>query len=219
MNLELLVSEKVNMEVTNRNTGETLVLKSLLLEQDEETLYLAVPIHRGVEYVLHQGQQMKVVYYRENGVFSLQTRFLQKVKLGEVEACRLVIDGKPVKMQRRDYFRLPCLLTARLKSLSTGVISRVTFDEVEAIIHDISGSGARGISHKPFAEKDQVICTLFLDPEELTVKAEIIRCQHQADERQYELGMRFSEISETQQDQLLAFILNRQRNLRQKGLL
>jgi len=219
MNLDLLVSEKVNMEITHRSSGETLVLKSILLEQDDEALYLAVPIHRGVAYPLHQGQQMNVVYYRENGIFSFQARFLQKVRLGEVEACRLTVEGTPVKIQRRDFFRLPCLLTARLKSLTTGVISRVTFDEVEAIIHDISGSGAKGVSHKPFAEKDSVMCTLFLDPEEMTVQAEIIRCQLQDDGRHYELGMRFSEISEGQQDQILAFILNRQRELRQKGLL
>jgi len=219
MQTELRISEKVKVEipVVGETTGKWM-FKSIVMEADDSFIYLAAPIFKGKEYPLQAGRQVQVFYYRDSGLYSFEAVYNGRVLVGNVASCQVKRTSEIKRTQRREYFRLTCVLTAQLKSRSTGTVAKALIPDVEAIIHDISGSGVRAISRKQFQENEEIECTLYLDPKVLTVSATVLRCAQRQEENNYEMGIRFDQINEADRDQIMAFIFRRQMELRQKGL-
>ncbi len=212
MDMLLKTGDKVDIQIHNPNNPEGIkTLYSQVMNVDSEFSYISVPVTRGIEYPVRIGQKADLTYYRDTGVFSFTIAFLKKIKEGNIDFFQIVRLTDPIKTQRREYFRLKYMLNGSIKSLEND-------KSCDILVQDISGGGIRVTTTKSFYAREKIECTLYLDQDPIIVAATIIRSARMSDNSRYELGIKFEDLSEQNQNKIIAFIFQKQGELRQKGL-
>lgn len=176
---DLQVAEKLNMELPMDGTRNVQwVFKSVVLETDDAHVYLAAPIFRGREYPPRMAELIRFFYYRDTGLYSFDAKVCGRMLIGGASAWKLEPASEVKRTQRREYYRLTCMLAAQIRSIITGTVSRAHIPDGEVIIHDISGAGVRALSKRQFQVNEAVECDLYLYVETVTVTAKVLRCIH-----------------------------------------
>ncbi len=213
MDLLLKTGDKVDIQIHNPNNPEGVkTLYSQVMNVDSEFYYITGPVIKGIEYPVKIGQKADLTYYRDAGVFSFSIAFLKKIKDGNLELYQIARISEPRKTQRREYYRLKYMVNGSLKSLENET-------SCEILVLDISGGGIRATSPKSFYVGEKIECTLNLEDERITVAATVVRTIRVNDEQKYELGIKFEDVSEQNQNKIIAFIFQKQGELRKKGLI
>lgn len=233
-NLRSMLENVSTLElVTEIEPGKRIGLKCELVEViTENRLVASVPIHNGRRYPLETGTRMLVFFKKEDmGVCHFHGVIIS----------RQMADGEPVmtiqmvsqvgKNQRRDYFRLPLVTDVILrlptgstteKQVNNGRITEVeviSYRELSVITKDISGGGLRTLMNERIEPGQKLRVIIPLERERVEVSAEVVRCQL-FDEvlKRYDCGIRFLDVEEKDRSRIIAFIFDKQRNLRKKGL-
>jgi c-di-GMP-binding flagellar brake protein YcgR len=93
------------------------------------------------------------------------------------------------------------------------------YRELQVVTRDISGGGLRAMVGERFEPGMQLTVILLIENERIEVKAEVVRCQiFDETVKRYDCGLRFLEVEEKIRSRIIAFIFEKQRNLRKKGL-
>ncbi|SES67876.1 c-di-GMP-binding flagellar brake protein YcgR, contains PilZNR and PilZ domains [Natronincola peptidivorans] len=216
MNLmtELKIGEKIEiypfksrMNITSRT------ITSQLTDIKDNKLFISNPIKQGASYPLHTGQKIIILFYRdEKGIFSFTGEVLQRVDMNiPIYIIKPISD--PEKNQRRLYFRLKTLMKVMIRSLDSS-------NAVEGFTKDISGGGLRVATKTSLKPGEKVECTLFLsDSESATLVGEVIRSIKDPITNEFELGIKYMDITDSTRNEIIAFVFKKQRELRQKGLM
>ncbi|SNR89437.1 c-di-GMP-binding flagellar brake protein YcgR, contains PilZNR and PilZ domains [Anaerovirgula multivorans] len=216
MNLltELKIGEKIEIEpVRLKNTIISRPIVSQVIEIRGDKVFIANPIKKGMPYLLHQGQQISIMFYRdEKGIFSFTGEVIQRLEL-KLPVYIIKPITPPEKIQRRLYFRLKVLTKVVIRDLNDN-------KSIEIFTKDISGGGLKAITKKAFEEKQKVECIISLNNNNtVTVVGEIVRVEKEPTTNEYEIGVRYIDISDSARNQIIAFVFRKQRELRQKGLI
>lgn len=213
MDLLLNTGDKVDIQIHNPNNPEGVkTLYSQVMNVDSEFYYITPPVIKGFEYPIIIGQKADLTYYRDAGVFSFTVAFLKKIREGNLEFYQIVRLSEPLKTQRRAYYRLKYMINGSIRSLENETACDI-------LILDISGGGIRATSPKSFYVSEKIECSLHLDNELVTVAATVVRVLRMTDQHKYELGIKFEDVSEQNQNKIIAFIFQKQGELRKKGLI
>lgn len=217
MNLldDLKIGEKLEIEPirSKRNIGTNHIITSQLVDKKDQNLYISSPIKKGVSYPLFQGQQINIIFYRdEKGIYSFLGEVVQKLNIKFP-----IYMIKPLsfreKIQRRFYYRLQVLTKVAIRRLKED-------SWLEGLTKDLSGGGLKLIVNQAFKIGEKVECIIILDKnEEVNVAGEIVRSVRDIVTNEYEIGIRYVDISEKTRNDIIAFIFKKQRELRQKGLI
>ena len=217
MNLldDLKIGEKLEIEPirSKRNIGTNHIITSQLVDKKDQNLYISSPIKKGVSYPLFQGQQINIIFYRdEKGIYSFLGEVVQKLNIKFP-----IYMIKPLsfreKIQRRFYYRLQVLTKVAIRRLKED-------SWLEGLTKDLSGGGLKLIVNQAFKIGEKVECIIILDKnEEVNVAGEIVRSVRDIVTNEYEIGIRYVDISEKTRNDIIAFIFKKQRKLRQKGLI
>lgn len=212
MEILLETGDKIDVRIHHPSNPDGYIdLFSQVMNVDSEFYYVTPPASKGAEYPLRVGQKADIVYYREAGIYMFQAVFLKRVKEGQLTYFQIARLTEPEKTQRREFFRLKYLLQCKLKSLENE-------QTCEATVQDISGGGVRVISPRSFYIGEKIECTLFLDEHMIAVAAKVVRSQRMPDDKRYEIGVQFIDVSEQNQNKIVGYIFHKQGELRQKGL-
>lgn len=209
----LTIGDKIDIEIENRNNpDDTKVLYSQVLEIGEESVYISVPMNKGLEYHLRKNQKINIIFFNENGIYTFRAECLRKTKLERLDAFEIIRLAEPKKKQRRDFFRLHYMIKVKIKSLEKDT-------ESSALTLDLSGGGIKVLSDQSFYIGEKIECTLFMEEEIISVAAIIIRIHRRIEDNRYEMGIHFDDIGEQNRNKLVAFIFQKQGELRKKGLI
>ncbi|KAB3535862.1 hypothetical protein F8154_04925 [Alkaliphilus pronyensis] len=210
---ELIVGEKIEIEPMNKKNNDKSFIVSQLIDIKNNLLHITNPIKRGIPYPLLEGQQIKIIFYREEkGIFRFVAEIRYKVQ------SRIVIYAvepisQPERIQRRYFFRLDIILNAFVGRLEEEA-------KCECIVKDLSGGGMKLVSKAEFKEGEILECHVNLkDGVRVTTVGEVIRSIKDPITNEYELGVRFKDISESVRNKIISFLFERQRLLRKKGLI
>lgn len=211
----LKIGEKLEIEPirSKKNTVLTSTITSQLIDKKDKKLYISNPIKRGISYPLYRGQQIKIIFYRdEKGIYSFLGEVIQRI---DIKFPIYIV--KPLsfeeKIQRRFYYRLRILTKVLIKNLNENTW-------VEGLTKDLSGGGLKIVTNKIFKLGEKVECIISLDENErVDVVGEVVREARDFTTNEYEIGIKFIDISETARNEIIAFIFKKQRELRQKGLI
>jgi len=213
MILLLETGDKIDIQILHPSNPEGVkTLYAQVMNVDSEFYYITVPVTRGVEYPVRIGQKADITYYRDEGVFSFTVAFLKKIQDNKLTFYQVARISEPRKTQRREYFRLKYMVKGRLKSLDTD-------KECDIIVQDISGGGIKATAPVSFYVDEKIECSLDLDDVMIAVAARVVRVIRMANEKRYELGIQFQDVSEQNQNKIIAFIFQKQGELRKKGLI
>lgn len=222
--LELVVEIEPNKRIS---------LKSELIEVvTEAKIAVSIPIHQGHRYPLEVGKRLTVYFKKEDlGVCNFSGLVVSRQAEGATPILFIQMVSQVGKNQRRDYFRLP-LITDVILKIPDGVtiekqvnngkvidVEVVNFKQIAVVTKDISGGGLRTLVGERLESGLRVRIIIILEKERVEVQAEVVRCQL-FDEavKRYDCGFRFLELEEKDRSRIIAFIFEKQRNLRKKGL-
>lgn len=213
MDLLLITGDRVDIQIHNPSNPEGVkAMYSQVMNVDSEFYYISPPVTKGMEYPVRLGQKADLTYYREFGVMSFTVVFLRKITDGKVALFQVTRITEPRKTQRRAYYRLKYMVNGFVKSLEND-------KACEMLIQDISGGGTRATVSVSFYVGEKIECVLHMDNEKVIVVATVVRALRLSDQRRYELGIRFEDVSEKNQNKIIAYIFQKQGELRKKGLI
>lgn len=208
-------------------------LKSELVEIVTDTkIAITIPSFNGRRYLLDVGKRLRIYFKKEDvGVCNFYGLVVSR-KLDESMPILLIQMVSQVdKNQRRDYYRLPLVTdvifktqigVVKEKQINNGKIEEVeipSYKELAVVTKDISGGGLRAMVGERFEPGSKLQVIIILDNERIVVNAEVVRCQiFDETVKRYDCGVRFLEVEEKDRSRIIAFIFEKQRNLRKKGL-
>jgi c-di-GMP-binding flagellar brake protein YcgR len=84
------IGDKIDVRILNPNAPENMrILYSQVVNMDTEYYYMTVPVSRGIEYPLTAGQQIEIIVYKEDGLFSFKAAFVKKLKTDGINICQI----------------------------------------------------------------------------------------------------------------------------------
>lgn len=195
-----------------------------VVEEGAGYIYIDYPIHQATKKsaFLLMHTRLKAYFVEGGGVtYHFLTEVVGRIKK-EIPMIQLHYKGKEslVKHQRREYVRVDATLPAALHSLNG------TFEPFTTITKNISASGALlAVKEKGvfFQKGDKIniwlVFELYDQYYHIQTEAEVINILPSHVEKQHNVGVKFLTLGVKEQEALIRYTLEVQRELKRKGLL
>ena len=150
----------------NDEEGKKRVFVSQVLDiVDEDVLRIAMPIEQGKVIPIPVNARLDACFYTSNGLYQGKIQVTDRYKEGQIFILVVELVSSLSKYQRRQYFRLGCVIDVHYKKLSEDEIdeygpqSDIIIDDYEltdGTALDISGGGLR------FVSKERMDCGQYI---------------------------------------------------------
>ena len=228
---------RLNMSLKSEKSEPDKVYVSQILEfdeDDEDVLYIAMPIYEGKLVPLEVGGKHELHFYAKRGIYECECEVTNRYKSNNIYVLvvKLLTDLK--KYQRRQFFRLETNMEFRYKIFeeedekyfrTMGKMSDEMLDRPFAtgITLDISGGGMRFVSKDRLnrGDKIQVLLNLKIDEEFYPCEAiavVISSGQARGKENVCENRIEFVQIKDSERELLIKYIFREERNIRKRQL-
>jgi len=213
------VGDKIELDVQQLmgEKQEKYVSKIQDVSETGEIIILA-PMENGRIISLELNENYGMCVYTSNGLYRCEVAVSERIRDDKLYLIKLEVQSALQKYQRRQYYRLDCMLSFHYKDDDNGKWEK-------GIILDISGGGIRFTSQKKLVDKKGVINHLQLnyDQEEchLYLSGVIVDSSNlRAQDNIYENRVVFDEITIEEREIIIKFIFEEERRRRKnkKGL-
>lgn len=193
---------------------------------------VTLPTYEGRRFPLEIGKKVLVYFKKEDlGVCHFSGLVVSRQIDDELPVLFIQMVSSIDKIQRRDYYRLP-LVTDVILKIPTGVVIEkqvdkgkiidvevVSYKQLSVITKDISGGGMRTLVGEPLELGQKIRTIIILEKERIEVEGEVVRCRlFDPSVKRYDCGIKFRDVEEKDRSKIIAFVFEKQRNLRKKGL-
>lgn len=166
------IGDKLDLEtIENNSASETLNEKrqyrSVVYDiVSEDQIKIAMPMEQGRVILLPVDGEYSLCFYSQAGLFQCLARVVNRYKSENVFVLLMELTTDLSKYQRREYYRLNCVLDMKSRELSesevSNMIERVQFLDTDitfnnGIMVDISGGGARFISRVKYPKNTNIM--------------------------------------------------------------
>lgn len=237
---------RLNLDDTT--SGRSKVYISQLLDLiDNDKAIIAMPIEKSHIVPLSVGEKYTVTFYTSKGPYQCKAIIYNRYKINQIYVLEVQFMSEIEKHQRRQYFRLNCLvdilyhiITKDEIVLEKKVNNSTSIEDAEnnkdyenleelkkicyeGTITDLSGGGARFISNRLHEPGESVILyiTLSLNAENKKIPAKIISSTKMLNRVGfYEHRIQFTDIKREDREAVIKFIFaeERRQRKREKGL-
>jgi len=177
----------------------------------EGEISVEVPIVDGQVITMHSGALYDLTYYIDASVYIQRIQVISRFLSGPVVCVKLQSIGKPKRINRRQYFRMPVLIDAFVK------VGDEPFHPMTAT--NLSAGGIRFISLEAYKTDQCLQVRITLEKEILDIEAEVISCHLMKDSiRRQDVRVKFKKITSRQERVILQYLFEQQRLIRRKGL-
>ncbi|MDH7576742.1 MAG: PilZ domain-containing protein [Bacillota bacterium] len=187
-----------------------------------DKIFFAAPIKKGIPIPLRKGDPITVNYWGQTAGYSFTTKVIE-TRFKRVLPVIIVERPKKVtRIQRRNFLRIPAVLPLTFSILEGPErVSRPEIFHTETV--DLSGGGAM-IKTPVKLSKDEYLEMELTLPRKGTINivGRVVRTQETKKGSTgliYLTGIDFEVIDESDRDKIIAFVFERQRELRRKGLM
>lgn len=184
-----------------------------------DNLTLAAPMKSGEVLSLPRGLEMTVSFYDQVAVYSVDC-LLMSFNMGAVPT---IVLGSPInskRIQRRNFVRLDTKIPMTYILLNQGL--EPISERFDATTVDISGGGLMFTTNGRVQLGDLMevqVSTSADRPVTAIGKTVRVTDNFMGKEHKVSVGVEFTIIEEGERDKIIRYIFNRQRELRQRGLL
>lgn len=218
--IELLPGEEAVIEL-HRETSEGVLDNAVLLtevvESDAKSISFLAPTEHNRPVPFSPGEVIVIQVDKGENTAKFQS---EVVELLEQVTPPLLVVAQPKSVgwgpkdveaaQRRQFVRLEATLPLEFKT-GAGVVR-------QGVTNDISGSGLSMVTAFPINVGSLVKVRLALPEKKIESSAKVVRC-NQLQPQKFELALSFTDVSVTDQDTIVRYIFERQRELRRRGLI
>lgn len=225
-------------EARRNDNGKIPILTSHLEDVEENgELVIQMPVYKGKIILLSLGARYEMMFYTRRGLYRGVCQVTDRYKEDNLFMVRVVLKSGLNKFQRREYFRLECILGMQayelereeaLKLDGAALEERVKDPEVimteeNAVIVDISGGGIRFITEKKHEEGDCLVVRTALKNENidqmLLIVVSIVSCrQAAANMERYETRAEFLHLGSKLRETIIKYIFDEDRKIRKKEM-
>lgn len=223
----------------NKVTGEkTPILASRLEDiKKDGTLIIAMPIYQGKIVLMSTGVRYELVFYSKKGLYRGIGQVTERYKEDNRFLVKLVLTTALNKFQRREYFRLQCILSMKAYKIKTEdalkyndvQIEALTEQEevgntaVEAVIVDISGGGVRFIGPEEYKQGSYICIETTIANESTNMHVFLTACiigSRRADgtNDKYETRAEFIHVDSRTRETIIKYIFDEDRKIRKKDM-
>lgn len=227
---DIVVGTRLELEILG-DDGERIgnvYISQLLEHQDDGTIVISAPISGSRLVYVPDGITIRLTFVDPvQGVLGFKAVVDSREYRGKVAVIIAQPGSEITKVQRRHHFRLEIVLDAvimpadddaAVKNDSDGGAAKKS-TPLKAYTRNISGSGVCIISEKDFPKNTLLRIGLELsDGTQISTKGIVVRCREieARKSRCYELGIKFTDIAEKDQDRLIRYIFQQQRLILKK---
>lgn len=184
---------------------------------DEQTITLYAPIDREGNLPVKAGELIAVDFFDNIAMYSFESEITGIISDSHVP---LIVINRPSeikKIQRREFVRVAASLpVAVTRPAISGNTIEMTFETTSI---DISGSGILITSPVKIKEGEHLRLKITLPDQEVETEGTVIRTLPNPSSQSYPVGIRYENIPEYLRDRIIAFVFDRQLELRKLGLL
>lgn len=215
------------------------VYKSMVQEIHENgEVDISMPVEEGKYVLLHIGARFEFVFYGESNVYRGVGQIKERFKTNNIYILRIEMKTQLGKLQRREYYRFPCVLDMKYFRIANDISDLDDPDQIlellqegepeelekSATILDISGGGARFVSEEQFETNQYVLMELNLITEnmnkEYCIKGRIVSWKKlDTPEPKYETRLEFVMKDNKVREDIIRYIFEEERikRRREKG--
>lgn len=142
----------------------------------ENELEIAMPTEGGRMVLFQTGLMCKMLFYTKRGLYSCQALVKSRYKKDNFFMLTLLLQTDPVKFQRREFFRIECIIDMQYIPISEevaemtsteGIITEIQKQEYAQLgqngkILDISGGGIRFSTENKVEDGDMLLVIMHL---------------------------------------------------------
>lgn len=199
-------------------------------------LELDMPTRGGKLLLLPVNVRYEFVFTSEKGMYKAQGTIVERFKRGNFYLLRAELTGKLEKFQRREYYRLNCLMPIIFRGMSDKVEQYESMAEVfmelddpdETVLHpkisgtivDISGGGLRAVSEQKIEDVNYCFLEFFIEvhgeEQKVELLAKLIAVQKVPESKNYSYRFKFLFKESKMQETIIRFIFEEERKIRKK---
>ena len=225
-------------ELKRMENGKVPILASHLESvEDNGELVIQMPVYKGKIILLSLGSRYEMMFYTRKGLYRGVCQVTDRYKEDNLFMVKVVLKSGLSKFQRREYFRLECILGMQAYELEReealkldGALlekrvkdPEILMTESKAVIVDISGGGIRFISERRYEENDCLAVRTVLRNEnidqELLVVVSIVSCRQAAPNMErYETRAEYLHLGTKLRETVIKYIFDEDRKSRKKDM-
>lgn len=232
----LNVGDRVDIESIVPNSSSAVVkekksYRSQIFDIDsEDEIKIAMPMEQGKLILLSVDEEFSLCFYTPSGLYQCIGRVSDRYKTDNVYVLVMDLVTDLRKYQRREYYRLNCVLDMKSTMISekdvthfseqvTFIDTDITFDN--GVMVDISGGGARFISRVKYPKNSNIIFafTLFVNGslQEYKLLGRVLVSEEiENREGEYEHRIQFVNMMNDQRESIIKYIFEEERKIRRR---
>lgn len=242
----LAIGDKIELKLLDQ-TGRVMKGKRLLVSQlidfiDGNTISIAAPIIYGKVIFLTTGSHYNLCFYSNKSLYECNGEVIGHYKDNNLEIVHVKLQSDLEKFQRRQYYRLECVIDAKYRvvsddekkledkrkdtSISEELRNKINekLDEINSVWHpgtitDISGGGTRFNSNKPLEVGKTVLLRFDLSNRDDCIRLElpttVVASTHIENRAGlYEHRVQFVNIGKKEREDIIKYIFEQDRRRR-----
>lgn len=206
----------VRLEIGNK---DEYLISQILDIHSETKITIAGPIKKNILISIHKGELINLYFTVENiGSYSFTAKVISR-KDSPVYTLNIEKISEIIKIQQREYFRLPLGMEVNKSHKIIKNHKLETYSE-KTEAKDISGGGMRINCNYKHEKNDKINCSFKVENKTIKTDAIIKRVEEiDTFDYKYGIGVAFLDIDERDKDEIIRYIFNQQRILRNKGMI
>lgn len=225
-------------DIRRAENGKVPILASQLeAVEDNGELIIQMPVYKGKIILLSLGSRYELIFYTRKGLYRGVCQVTDRYKEDNLFMVKVMLKSGLNKFQRREYFRLECILGMQAYELTREDALRldgasleqhlkdpqIIMTESSSVIVDISGGGIRFIGEKKYEEGDCLAVRTALQNEnvdqQLLVVVSIVTCRKAAPNMErYETRAEFLHLGSKLRETIIKYIFDEDRKIRKKDM-
>lgn len=225
-------------DIRRAEDGKLPVMVSQLEEVDDNgELTILMPVYKGKIMLLSIGSRYEMLFYTRKGLYRGVCQVTDRYKEDNLFMVKAVLKSGLNKFQRREYYRLECILGMQAYELEREDALQLRTEELEeylknseisttekgAVIVDISGGGIRFIGEKKYEEDDCLAVRTTLQNEhinlQLLVVVSVVSCRKATPNgERYETRAEFLHLGSKLRESIIKFVFDEDRKIRKREM-
>ena len=225
--------QSVRTEEGELLNGEKRVYKSAVFDViSEDSIEIMMPTEGTKMILLPVGRTYAMVFFVGKNLYSCDAEVVDRYKRENAALLVMKIISNLRRFQRREYYRLSCSLTMNSRNLEEEEIQAfkenksILIPELplkQGVILDISGGGLRFIATQPYEKGSMIFCTYTLTSDngskDYSLMGEVLEVKELPSKPGvFEHRVEFKNIRESDRDEIIRYIFDAERKLRQKEI-
>ncbi len=217
----LTIGEKIEVrpyedkkEKENAETQERVFLSQLLDIVEESKIRISMPTENSRLVILSEGELYELVFFTTKGMYQCLARVEARYRTRQLVMAELIFLSPLEKCQRRQYFRLNCVLDMTYWEEETPLQHK------QGVVIDLSGGGAR--FNSPQRHEPGTVLRLRIDlpglkiPPGKELRAKVISSEERQNNKKIETRVAFLEVDQKIREGIVKYIFDEERKRRRR---